>query len=218
MRLMYDSTSAGDIPVSAVIVGGYVDGLYKWSDADWARFPSAIKVRIAVFASTNDGHVLDVEQGDATPAEAPGWVIRRRQAGVDPTIYCNRGNIAAIKAAFSNAGVPLPHFWLATLDGSTPWDMNIVAIQYAGQTILLQHYDLSIVSNYWPGVDPPLPLLPIDPGSLLPLVHPIVTQPLLPPLPPARLPAPPQDPCATIKADRDAALAKLTAIKLAGGW
>src|SRR6267378_1117490 len=185
------------------MVGGYVDGLYKWTLADWARFPNSVKVRIAVFASTNDGHVLDVEQGDATPVQAPVWAKMRRAASVDPSVYCNRSNIAAIRAAFTAANEPEPHFWLATLDGSLPWTSDIVAIQYQGQAITLKHYDRSIVNDYWPGVDtvPPvvLPLLPVDSGSLLPIVNQPVT-------PPPVLPPQPTGPCDMIIRERDSAL------------
>src|SRR5438309_3633948 len=84
-RLMYDSTSAHDIPLAAAMVAGYIDHpLYTWSVADWARFPHAVKVRIATRASTSDGHVLDCETGDATPTQCPGWVRIRRAAGADP--------------------------------------------------------------------------------------------------------------------------------------
>ena len=78
-RIFYDAVTAGKIPKNPQGVMGYVDGLYKWSDKDWALFgPSVVKVPIAVFASTNDGHVLDVEQGDATPAQSVDWVLMRR--------------------------------------------------------------------------------------------------------------------------------------------
>lgn len=82
MRLMYDSTTASDIPADAEIVAGYVDGRYAWSDADWARFPNAVKVRISVFGSL-DADVLDVEPSDATPADAAVWVAQKnaRQIG-----------------------------------------------------------------------------------------------------------------------------------------
>ena len=93
MRLLYDGITASNLPPDAVIVAGYVDGLFRWKDSDWARFTRAIKVRIAAFASTQDGQVLDVEAGDATPAQAPAWVLARRVKGVDPTIYTSYGNL-----------------------------------------------------------------------------------------------------------------------------
>ena len=88
MRTMFDSVTARNIPTTAKMVAGYVDGLYKWTTADWARFPHAVKVRIACFGRTNDGQVLDVEDGNATPTQAPVWVMMRRVKGVDPTVYC----------------------------------------------------------------------------------------------------------------------------------
>lgn len=62
-RTMYDSTSAADIPTGVEMVAGYVDGSPPWSAYDWSIHASSVKVRIACFASTNDGHVLDVESG-----------------------------------------------------------------------------------------------------------------------------------------------------------
>lgn len=156
---MYDSTSGTDIPADAVMVAGYVDGIYRWPQSDWDRFPDAVKVRIAVFASTNDGHVLDVEYQDATPAQAPGWVQKRRAAGVDPTIYCSEFasgySWAEVRAAFQAQGVPEPHYWIANYNGRQTIPGGAVAHQYAGDAASGGHYDLSVVADYWPGVDPP---------------------------------------------------------------
>src|SRR4051812_12158924 len=105
MRTMYDSVNAGAIPRDAALVAGYLaPSRYAWSAADWARFPHAVKVRIAIFADVDDGHVLDVEPGDATPAEAPGWVKRRRAAGIDPTVYCNASTWPTVRAKFRRQG------------------------------------------------------------------------------------------------------------------
>ena len=157
MRTMHDSVTASNIPTSAQMVAGYIDGMYAWSLADWQRFPGAIKVRIAVFASTNAGTVLDVERGDATPAQAVGWVQRRRAAGVDPTVYCgystNGYSWALVIDAFKSAGVPEPHYWIAAYPGiGANLYPGSVAHQYANPG----PYDLSVVADYWPGVDSPL--------------------------------------------------------------
>lgn len=149
MRTMYDSVNPNSIPANANIVAGYVDGLYAWKS--WARFPNAIKVRIAVFASTNDGHVLDIETGDATPAQGPGWVIMRRKAGIDPTVYCNASTWSAVRAAFQAAGVAQPHYWIAEYPGNGPViQAGAIAHQYQD----VGPYDLSVVADYWPGIDP----------------------------------------------------------------
>jgi hypothetical protein len=151
---MYDSTTAADIPADAVMVAGYIDGLYAWHPADWARFPGARHVRIAVNPATSGADVYDVETGDLTPAQCPAVWRRERARGREPVAYVNRANRAQVMAAFDAAGLYRPHVWQATLDNSQPWDPGVVAIQYAGQAITGKHYDLSVVEEFWPGVDP----------------------------------------------------------------
>jgi LysM repeat protein len=154
-RTMYDSTTAADIPTSAQMVGGYLPpNRYAWSAADWARFPHAVQVRIVIAASTNDGQVLDVEQGDATPTEAPGWARMRRAAGQDPTIYCNASTWGAVRSAFDAAGEPQPLYWIAQYDRNPSIPPGAVAKQYADPDHGSGgHWDLSIVADVWPGVD-----------------------------------------------------------------
>ncbi len=155
-RTMYDGVTATRLPVSAAVVGGYVDGLYKWSAADWARFPHSVKVRIAVFATTNDGHVLDVEPGDATPAQSVDWVLMRRKAGVDPTVYMNSSTWQTVRAAFQARRVAEPHYWVAAYDDKAAIPAGAIGKQYYNNDSL--GYDLSVVADYWPGVDPrPMP-------------------------------------------------------------
>jgi hypothetical protein len=154
---MYDSITATDIPTSAAMVAGYINGTFAWSAADWARFPHSVKVRIATRSNINDGHVLDVEAGDATPAQAPVWVHMRRAAGVDPSIYCGAAAWPDVKAAFTNAGVAQPHYWIAHYDGVVSIPAGAVAKQYDDPPHTGGHYDLSIVADHWPGVDPATP-------------------------------------------------------------
>lgn len=157
MRTMYDAVTAANIPKTATMVAGYVDKirLEPWTAADWARFPAAVKVQIVKKASSNFGHVLDVETGDATPTEAPGWVKARRAAGADPTVYCNASLWPAVQAAFVAAKVAHPHYWIARYDGvqqlPTLNGITAVAKQYAGD--VAPGIDLSVVADYWPGVD-----------------------------------------------------------------
>lgn len=158
MRTMYDGIAddAHLIPADAQMVAGYVDGLYRWSDTHWALFPHAIKVRIAVFATTDDGVVLDCEKGNCTPAESVDWTLMRRKAGVDPTVYCGRNTWwADIQAAHRARGVPQPHYWVAdySVDQTNPAiPAGAIALQYADKG----SYDLSVVADHWPGVDPNL--------------------------------------------------------------
>lgn len=148
-RVMYDNVNASEIPPGAQMVGGYVDGLYAWSAADWARFPSAVKVRIAVFPTTDDGEVIDIEQGNGTPADAPGWVHMRRASGADPSVYCSASILPTVRNAFRAAGIPEPHYWAAWWGGPPVLLPGTVAVQYAHAT----PSDISVVADYWPGVD-----------------------------------------------------------------
>ena len=149
-RTMYDAVTVSAIPDGSVLVAGYVNGSYANLSGLRARFPHALVVGVTVTAGADEGQVLDVESGDASPAEAPGWVERRRAAGADPTVYCNASTWPAVRAAFSAAGVAAPHFWIADYDGDPAIPAGAVAKQYASN----ENYDTSAVAAYWPGVDP----------------------------------------------------------------
>ena len=149
-RLMFDSVNPASIPAGSTMVAGYVNGAYANLPGLRARFPHALMVGISVTAGADEGVVLDVETGDAAPAEAPGWVLKRRAAGVDPTVYCNASTWPAVRAAFAAAGVAAPNYWIADYDGDPAVPAGAVAKQYASN----DSYDTSAVAAYWPGVDP----------------------------------------------------------------
>src|SRR4051812_11969732 len=159
-RIMYDAVTPTNIPRNAEMVAGYVNGKYAWTQQEWDLFPNATKVEISVRAYWDAGHVLDVEAGDATPAEAPAWAIKRRQAGITPTIYCNRSTWPYVVSAFEQANVPQPHFWIATGSRTTVIPNGAVA----AQTYLdYQGVDISYVNDYWPGIDNvPVSNLPLN--------------------------------------------------------
>ena len=158
MLTMYDSITAADIPADAEAVAGYVpdDPAFAWSVADWARFTRArLRIGIATRAWINASDVLDVETGDATPAQAPGWIQMRRAAGhAHPGVYCNLATWQAVQDAFTAADVAHPRYWIShydgvrelpTLNGITAW-----AKQYATEPQSGGHFDLSIVADDLP--------------------------------------------------------------------
>jgi hypothetical protein len=178
MRTMYDAVTASNIPRTAGMVAGYIDKikLEPWSAADWARFPDAVTVTIVKKASTNAGDVLDVEPGDATPAEAPGWVRMRRAAGADPTVYMNASTWPMVRQEFVRQNVAPPHYWVAKYDGSPTWaagwaDLGCVAKQYLGD--VAPGIDVSSVADFWPGVDSttPAPVPGTDDGEDLHMIR-----------------------------------------------
>lgn len=149
-RQMFDAVDASALPAGAPLYAGYIDGAYANVAQIRARFPHATVVDIAVFSSTNGGHVLDVENGDATPNEAPGWVQRRRAADVDPSVYCNSSTWPVVRSAFQAAGIAEPHYWIAQYDNDPTIPAGAVAKQYTDNG----PYDSSSVADIWPGIDP----------------------------------------------------------------
>lgn len=131
------------------MVAGYVNGPYQWRPGDWALFPHAIHVGIAVRAYFNGGDVLDVERGDATPGEAPNWVLMRRASGIDPTVYCSLSEWQNVRDAFTHVHVPEPHYWIAHYDGTFDIPIGAVAKQFENTA----GWDQSAVADYWPGID-----------------------------------------------------------------
>lgn len=161
MRTMYDSVNWSAIPANAAMVAGYVSPSgYAWPQAAWDRFPNAVKVRITPSAShTGLGiHVLDVENGDATPTQAPNWAHIQRSLGQDPTIYCSESAWQSVQRAFSVANEPQPHYWIAAYPGTganlpSLNGFTAIAHQYADPNTSGGDYDTSAVADTWPGVD-----------------------------------------------------------------
>lgn len=151
-RTMIDACNPAHIPRSAVIVAGYIYGNCAWPAWAWALFPNARHVRIATVQTINDGQVLDVERGDATPDQAPGWCARARQRGQLPTVYTSVDNWQACRDAFALHGVPEPLWWIAHYGVAPVLPAGAIALQYVNEQP--PGCDSSIVADYWPGVDP----------------------------------------------------------------
>jgi hypothetical protein len=154
---MFDGIYPDQVPDGADIYAGYVGG--NWPDFTGLQVahPGKLHVSIAVNAS-EQARVLDVETGDATPAEAPGWAARQRAAGNPyPVIYCNTSTWPAVQAAFAEQGVPAPLYWVAAYLNQVPNLAALPAIP-AGAIALQCYdyggYDLSVVADHWPGLDP----------------------------------------------------------------
>jgi hypothetical protein len=91
---MFDSVTIDQIPANAQAVAGYVNGMFQTAPELLARFTHGRVLTIAVTADA-DAEALDVETGDATPADTPGWHKRQRGRGVArPCIYANASTMA----------------------------------------------------------------------------------------------------------------------------
>jgi hypothetical protein len=135
-------------------VMAYVNGDDAWPAEQLERFSAAgllIGGIDVTGASPSKARVLDVENYDATPAEAGKWVPLRNEIAGDATIYCSRLTVPAVVKAVG-PGVP---FWLWTADWTgEPHIANLGLIPHVRQAAVqyqnLPGYDLTAVySSEW---------------------------------------------------------------------
>lgn len=145
---LYDSTNAAAIPADAAAVAGYGNGTYAWSPADWQRWAHVPTLMIDV-KNENIGQVLDVERGDAVPADAPAWAARARERGVMvPLIYCSRAAWQSVIDAFIHDGVAQGGYWIADwTDEPHQTEPPASLVQYTNPPLSGGHYDISIVED-----------------------------------------------------------------------
>ena len=105
--VMFDSVTASEIPANAQAVAGYVDGRFANVAELKDRFPHAHILSIAVFPE-HDADCLDIETGDASPADAAGWYARQRARGVArPCLYASASVMQnAVLPALNAAEIP----------------------------------------------------------------------------------------------------------------
>ena len=113
---MFDAVEVAQIPNGPVAVAGYVDGVWQTAAELADRFPNAHLLSIAT-SPAHDADCLDVESGDATPADVPGWYERQRGRGVErPCIYANASTMQASIVPLVRSGAiarPLVRLWSA---------------------------------------------------------------------------------------------------------
>lgn len=187
-RIMYDSTTARDIPQGARMVAGYIDGRYAWSNADWALHSRARQVSITVGSGTLDADVADCENGDYSPAQGVAWAKRKIARDGHASLYFSLAALGAIGAEVKAQGVNPAHlsFWIADWDGRPVIPAGATAKQYIDPPGSGGHYDLSVVLDYWPGVDPPPAPGPTPQPTPPPTPTPTPTPPPGPPVNQAR--------------------------------
>ena len=154
VRTMYDGVTPASVPAGAALYAGYDDGAWQSFAALVAAFPAARHVSICVTA-TGRAQVLDIESGDATPAQAPGWAEDMRRSGIaDPCCYMNESTWTQVQAEFAAQNVAAPLYWVASYVTDPAKVPAIPAGAIALQYYDFGGYDASAVADYWPGVDP----------------------------------------------------------------
>jgi hypothetical protein len=136
----------------------------RWTPADWAAHPGAVRIDQDPAASDATADCLDVEQGAATPATAPGWAMR---AAVDyaravrpgqrrPAIYASRSQVTAVVNALTAGGVKGGvGLWIADwgkTQAQAEAEVNaaagpfpVIGVQYRNAGL----YDVSVFSQSW---------------------------------------------------------------------
>lgn len=135
----------------AKIVSGYTDG--RWPDYNGlvASTPGLLHVSITVNRTDVHARCGDVETGDMSPEDAPGWVKDARDAGNPyPWIYCDAANWITVKNEFTAQKVAEPLYYIANYDDTTEIPAGAIGHQHTNTPA----YDISSFVDYIPGLDP----------------------------------------------------------------
>jgi len=140
---LYDSVTPSSLPASSQAVAVYANGSY-------AAQPSQVGKRgLTLWIDTNgsdpNADVLDVEPGDATPAQAAAWVQQKLDASPNSTaiVYTMRSDWGAVQAAIGQLAWWMPShtkYWIADPTGVP----HLVPGSQATQWYWGQNYDASL--------------------------------------------------------------------------
>ena len=136
----------------------------RWTAADWAAHPGAVRIDQDPQASDPAADVLDVEQGAASPGNCPGWVRRARVSYNSatrpgqrrPAIYASRSQVTAVCNALVAGGVTSGvGLWVADWGrtraqaeaevNAASGPFPVIGVQYANAGL----YDMSVFSAAW---------------------------------------------------------------------
>lgn len=105
---MYDDVTQSLLPAGAYAYGAYTNGTWENYNAVKAAHPTAHILGISVTASAVSD-CLDIENGDATPGQAPGWYRKakgKRPNGLMPVLYSMASQYGTVIQIMTNAGIP----------------------------------------------------------------------------------------------------------------
>jgi hypothetical protein len=157
----YDSTTPSNIPLSATLIFYYMNGRYAWSAADQARFTNAVtKLSISINA-TGRANVLDIENYDANPEDAPGWLDNYAIPGPDgkPWLYMNSSTWPTV---IPYVGTRPVNYWVAQYNGDE--SIPSTPAQAAGRQFE-DFNDLYDISNIYASALGTSPVPPITKGD-----------------------------------------------------
>lgn len=166
-RLMYDSTTARDVPHGKLVLG-YVDGAYVTAPELRKLQPDATIVTTSVNGSRK-ADVIDRETGNVDAIRAAAIIHK----GGAHTVYVNLAGLADVLHALHHYHLDRTPILTAHWTGKRhicgrrclapyrlPYKPNIIGTQFADPATSGGHYDISLVKPHWPGVDPARPRKP----------------------------------------------------------
>lgn len=114
---MYDSVDLRQVPLRAQAVAGYVDGAWPTFHMLARVWPHARLLSIATSAN-HPANCLDVEAGDATVRQAPGWFYEQPHPHL-PVFYASRDTMPALVRELELAGIVRRSYklWVADFTG-----------------------------------------------------------------------------------------------------
>lgn len=146
LKHMADSVTVSDLPAGMDAYAGYAGGLFANERLVVQRFPNALHKSVAVNAS-EDADILDIEAGDAIPAQFPAWHARQKARGVKvPGAYANASTMPVVIAAAMAAHLQPAAFvqWVAHFDEVAQLEGLAQAKQYSDHGPNGEHYDRSV--------------------------------------------------------------------------
>lgn len=163
-RFCTDSTTVSDLDPTVPLALRYVDGAFAETEAAVrARCPKARQATVTVTGRDLSANMIDCELGDVDPNGAARWAAAKRAADKGfPTIYCEDSQHPQVIAACKQRGMTLhTHYklFIANYDGDPTIPAYAVGKQYrspdgTGAGHIDAHRDVSVVRDYWRGVDP----------------------------------------------------------------
>jgi hypothetical protein len=149
--VMFDAVDLSQIPAGAPAVAEYVGGNWPTFDELSSAFPRARLLSIAVSAS-EAAECLDVENGDATPEQAPSWVVLMHARGVwRPCVYAGADAHAEIEQALTRLGVPRQEYrrWLADWTFVPGVPVGFDARQWTNRALSRNLDESSTLPSFW---------------------------------------------------------------------
>lgn len=151
---MFDSIDVKQIPADAQAVAGYVGGFWPTYSPLVAQFPHAKHKSIAVNAS-EDADILDIENGDAVPADAPAWFHRQKARGLElPGFYASASVVGEVESVLTAAGITRKEYvlWAAHYTGvkpNPPFEEGADAVQFTDRALGRNLDQSACVPAFW---------------------------------------------------------------------